>query len=198
MTEQSVTPYVEWLREADAAVRDEVHAVVAAVVAQHGAVGWLEVPDADETGRWLEDELRGVREGTAHFAVAKVGGAVVGLGILSVFHPPVLARNGQVRKVMTHPQARGKGVARAVLLALEDEARRIGLENLLLDVRGNNHGAMAIYESLGWLRCGAVPDLIAVGDDRFDQVNYVRVLQRPAGALLHGQRCSGPGASARR
>lgn len=198
MTEVSEIPYAEWLRDADEGLYREVHAVVAAVAGQQGAVGWLHVPDADETARWLDRELSVVREGAAHFAVARLDGIVRAIGILSVFRPPVLARNGEVRKCMTHPEARGRGLAKAVLLALEDKARELRLENLVLDVRGNNHGAMAVYESLGWVRCGVVPDFIAVGDERFDQVNYVRALQRPEGVVLHGQRVEGPGASASR
>jgi ribosomal protein S18 acetylase RimI-like enzyme len=198
VTHTPAKPQIEWLRDADHAVHREVHSVISAVVGQQGAVGWLHVPDAEETAVWLDRELRVVREGVAHFAVARVDGIVSGIGILSVFRPPVLAHNGEVRKLMTHPGARGRGVAKAVLLALESKARQLGLENLVLDVRGNNHGAMAVYESLGWLRCGVVPDFIATGDERFDQVNYVRALDRPAGLVLHGQRIEGPGASERR
>lgn len=194
----SANPSVEWLREATGALRSEVHAVVCDVVAAHGAVGWLHLPDADETGEWLERELAVVREGFAHFALARIDGEPCGLGALSIQRAPVLARNGEVRKLMTRPATRGRGVATAILMALEGRARDLGLENLTLDVRGNNHGAMALYESLGWRRCGVVPDFIAVGDARFDQVNYVRALHRPAGILLHGQAAEGPGASSRR
>ncbi|MEO6712597.1 MAG: GNAT family N-acetyltransferase [Mycobacteriales bacterium] len=156
------------------------------------------MPDFVETSRWLDSELAAVPDGFAHLAIARDGEGVVGMGILSLFRASVLSRNGEVRKLMTHPDARGRGVGRVVLQALEGRARELSLENLLLDVRGNNHGAMALYESAGWVRCGAVPDLIAVGDERFDQVNYVRALVRPPGVVLHGQRVEGPGASARR
>lgn len=190
--------YVEWLGDADDTARREVHGVISAVVAEQGAVGWLQVPDAAETASWLEKQLVVVREGFAHIALARIDGTVVGMGMLTLFRPHVLARNGKVGKLMTHPQARGRGVAKAVLRALEAKALELGLENLVLDVRGNNHGAMGVYESLGWVRCGVVPDFIAVGDERFDQVNYVRPLGRPAGVVLHGQRMEGPGSSRRR
>lgn len=191
-------PYVEWVREADADLHHSVHSVVSAVVDQQGAVGWLQTPTADETAQWLDGELAAVRGDAAHVAIASLDGSVCGLAILSLFQPAVFRRNGHVRKVMTHPRVRGRGVARAVLIAIAGKARELQLENLILDVRGNNHGAMSLYESLGWVRCGVLPDFIAIGADRFDQVKYVLALDKPAGVVLHGQRCEGPGASTRR
>lgn len=188
---------VQWPAEGTDSLHREVHYVVAAVVAQRGAVGWLAVPSLAETTAWFESELAQVSAGNAAVACVRRNGELAGIGILTQLSGEVLRHNGEVRKVMTHPGARGAGVGRAVLLALETRARERGMENLLLDVRGNNHGAMALYESLGWVRCGAVADLIAVGADRFDQINYVLALDRPPGVVLHGQRSEGPGASAR-
>lgn len=189
---------LDWIVDADDHLRADVSSLITSVVEQHGAVGWLSVPDASEISQWLDSELAAVRAGAAHIAMVRIDGLAAGMGILSLSRAPVLARNAEVRKLMTRPDARGRGVGRVVLLALEDKGRELGLENLLLDVRGNNHAAMALYESAGWLRCGVVPDLIAVGHERFDQVNYVRALQRPPGVVLHGQRPEGPGASDRR
>lgn len=198
MIPPSHAPQVYWLQEADTRTHDQVYALLTAVVDQLGAVGWLATPTAEEAADWLESELDHVRAGTAHLAIATSGGAVCGLGILSLFHEAVFAHNAQVRKVMTHPELRGNGVARAVLLALQGKAAELKLENLVLDVRGNNHGAMALYESLGWTRYAVLPDFIAVGNERFDQVKYVCALPRPADAVRHGQTPVGPGSSHRR
>lgn len=99
---------------------------------------------------------------------------------------------------MTHPSARGLGLARAVVVALTEHARDAGIEVLMLDARGNNHGAHALYESLGWTRCGAVPDFIAVGDERWDRVFFSLRVNTPPGTVLHGGDPVGPGASPRR
>jgi len=45
---------------------------------------------------------------------------------------------------------RGKGYGRAIMLAGEDECRRLGHTRLDLNVFGNNTSAIALYESLGY------------------------------------------------
>jgi ribosomal protein S18 acetylase RimI-like enzyme len=45
---------------------------------------------------------------------------------------------------------RGKGLGRAVLLALEDLLRPLGIEKVELHVFGNNRVAIHLYESLGY------------------------------------------------
>ena len=97
-------------------------------------------------------------------------GRVDAPGLWARFDAPVLAHNAELRKVMVHPGARGRGLARAVITALVDRAVHAGVEVLVLDVRGNNHGAQRLYAELGWTEYGRLPDFVAVGDDRWDRV----------------------------
>jgi len=85
-----------------------------------------------------------------------------------------------------------------VVDALVDTARAAGIETVILDVRGNNPAAMALYERTGFVVYGRLPDFVAVGNERFDRVCYRRDL-RPAGEATlarHGGRPVGPGWSA--
>ena len=70
------------------------------------------------------------------------------------------------------PSARGLGLGRRVTTALVDSARAAGVEQLLCDVRGNNHAAVALYRSLGFREYGRLPDFLAVGVHRFDRVRW--------------------------
>ena len=45
---------------------------------------------------------------------------------------------------------RGKGYGRAIMLAGEDECRRLGYHQLDLNVFGNNSTAISLYDSLGY------------------------------------------------
>lgn len=186
---------VEFVTSATPLLYAEVHRVIAAVVGLGGAVGWLEVPDEGETGSFLDEQLALAARGDGAVAVVRHEGRVEAFGVWNRFPAPVIRQNAEIRKVMTHPDARGLGLARTLVTALTDSAAGAGIEVLVLDARGNNHGAHALYESLGFARCGAIPDFIAVGDERWDRVLFSKRLNTPAGALLHGSERVGPGAS---
>ncbi len=191
-------PLVAFLTTADEAAYAAVHRVVAAVTALEGAVGWLTVPDRAETDAWLDDQLARCVRGDGGFAIVSLDGRVEALGLWRRYGDDVVRQNGEIRKVMTHPDARGRGLAKQVVTALTDHAKQAGIEVLTLDARGNNHAAHALYESLGWERCGRIPDFIAVGDERWDRVFFSVRLTTPLGTKLHGSAPVGPGASTRR
>lgn len=188
----------EFPTTADPALHAEVHRVLAAVVELGGAVGWTHVPSSAETAAWLESELAIAAAGRGGVAVVRSGGRVEALGVWARFDSPVTGQNAEVRKVMVHPDARGRGLAREVTLALEADAAAHGVEVLLLDARGNNHGAHALYESLGWTEYGRIPDFIAIGDDRWDRVCFYKTVGHPPGTRLLGSRPEGAGTSLRR
>ncbi|HSO28244.1 MAG TPA: GNAT family N-acetyltransferase, partial [Anaerolineales bacterium] len=45
---------------------------------------------------------------------------------------------------------RRRGYGRLALLALEDKAREMGIDQIALHVFGHNHAARALYESVGY------------------------------------------------
>lgn len=55
------------------------------------------------------------------------------------------------------PWARGHGLARALVQAVEDAAREDSFEILNLDVRETQEAAIALYESMGFERWGTQP-----------------------------------------
>lgn len=65
-----------------------------------------------------------------------------------------MKRNGRaylwVHDIEALPDARGRGHGRAGMLALEDEARRLGYGELRLNVFGQNQVARGLYRSLGY------------------------------------------------
>ena len=169
--------------------RDQLYGLVAAGAATGGAVGWLEVPPRDEVDAWLDGVLE-----RARLVSAYDGDRLLGCGYWSRLDYSVLVHNAEVRKVMTHPDARGRGVAGAVTQALVDDARAAGVEVLTLDCRGNNSAALRLYTRLGFVVTGRRPDFIAVGDERFDQVLlHLDLRDGPAGLRRHGGRREGPG-----
>jgi len=59
---------------------------------------------------------------------------------------------GEVKRLWVHPAWRGLGVGRALMDALEETARRLGLDSLELATGDRQPEAVALYESSGWER----------------------------------------------
>ncbi len=55
------------------------------------------------------------------------------------------------------PWARGHGLAKRIVLAVEEAARAAGFDILNLDVRATQEAAIQLYESLGYRRWGVHP-----------------------------------------
>jgi GNAT superfamily N-acetyltransferase len=56
----------------------------------------------------------------------------------------------EIKKMFVAPAARGRGVARELLAALEDEARRLGYEIARLDTGPKQPQAQGMYERAGY------------------------------------------------
>jgi ribosomal protein S18 acetylase RimI-like enzyme len=186
-----------WLTaDPGAADVDAVHRVVEAVMREGGAVGWVGVPDRTETAAWLAAIAAEVAAGRTRMALLGAGGRLEALGRWTRYAKQTVAVNAEVLQVMVHPHARGLGLARRLVRALVDDARAHRIETITLDVRGNNHAAMALYESLGFQVYGRLPDFVALGDERWDRVLYrldLRTADWPV--RRQGARPVGPGAS---
>ena len=180
----------------DDAGREALGALVVALVERGGAVGWLEVPHGRERTAWADALLHG----GGRLLLVSEGDRVVACGSWQRRSAPVLRGNAEIGKVMVAPQARGRGLARLVVERLVADADADGVELLTLGARGNNHAALGLYLSLGFVVTGRRPDSIAVGRERFDEVLLhldLRARRAPTLPALvrHGSRREGPGAT---
>lgn len=184
-----------WPETADEPTLAAVHRVLHAVVELGGAVGYLRPPSREETDPWVESTLAAVKDGEARLALATVDGTVEAMGLWLRSRETVFRHSAEVAKVMAHPAARGLGLGELVVSGLVEDAREAGIETLTLRVRGNNHGAIELYERLGFREWGRLPNAVEVGEWRFDQVNMCMELGRPPGVVLHGSAPGGHGSS---
>jgi RimJ/RimL family protein N-acetyltransferase len=147
-----------------------------AAIIDGGGFGWIAPP-----GRVaLERYFRGVllipeRE----VFVGRLDGIIVGSAQL--VRPP---RNNEAQAFAAHlmhgftaPYARGHGLARMLTRRVEEAARALGYHVLNLDVRATQQAAMALYESLGYIRWGVHPAYARVGGKTIQGVHYYKVLQ---------------------
>jgi len=63
---------------------------------------------------------------------------------------PVDAGQGDIQTIAVSQSHQGRGLGRALLVDLMDEAQRRGVRELLLEVRADNEPAIALYQSLGF------------------------------------------------
>lgn len=189
---------LHWPTCADEQLRADVHRVLHAVAELGGAIGYTVPPGRTETDSWLDQVLMLVGAGDAALVLAVLDDRVVGTGLWRRGARPIFAHYADLEKVAAHPTARGRGIGRLVTTALIDDARKAGIETLALGVRGNNHGAIGLYEQLGFQEWGRLPNVIEVGAERFDDVRMCLDLGRDPHVLLRGSSAGGPGSSPRR
>jgi GNAT superfamily N-acetyltransferase len=133
--------------------------------------------------------------GRAGLALCRVEGQVQAMGGWRAGPVGPVGHVVDLTKIMVHPDERGLGLGRCVVDALIERAERYGAELLTLGVRGNNHGAQALYEACGFTIWGVLPNGVAVGSHRFDVLRMYRQLRLPASAVIHGSSAGGVGGS---
>jgi GNAT superfamily N-acetyltransferase len=65
---------------------------------------------------------------------------------------------GEIKRMYVAPHVRGRGVARRLLTALEDTARRLGHDRVRLDTGPDQPHANQLYESAGYVQIGNYND----------------------------------------
>ncbi|MGD9954773.1 MAG: N-acetyltransferase family protein [Candidatus Nanopelagicales bacterium] len=97
---------------------------------------------------------------------------VVGTATLALAGMPNGRHRAEVAKVLVRPDAQGRGLGRALLAALEDEARAHGRRTLVLDtVTGSP--AQRLYESAGWTVVGEIDDYADLPDGTPSPTTYL-------------------------
>ena len=98
-------------------------------------------------------DFEALRGDMIRFFAAREGSTTLGTGALALH-----AGYGEVKSMFTAPEARGKGVAAALLRAIEDAAIAEGLLLLRLETGTGLDAAHRLYERAGFTRCGIFGD----------------------------------------
>jgi ribosomal protein S18 acetylase RimI-like enzyme len=110
---------------------------------------------ADALGYW-RGQLPAIAAGDSLLFAAIDGDRAVGTVRLDFCRIPNQPHRADVAKMLVHRHARRRGHARALMEALEDAARAAGRTLLTLDTASAE--AEALYESLGYIKAGVIPD----------------------------------------
>ncbi len=86
--------------------------------------------------------------------VARAEGEAIACGALKR-HPGAV---GEVKRMYTKPEWRGRGVGKAILERIIARAREEGCRRVVVETGDKLHAAWRIYEQAGFTRCGSVLD----------------------------------------
>jgi len=118
----------------------EALALIAALNAELAAT----YPEEGATHFRLDPEE--VAPGRGAFVIARLDGVAVACGAVRRIEPSV----AELKRMYTRPQARGRGVARALLRALEAAASELGATRVVLETGTRQREALALYARAGY------------------------------------------------
>ncbi|GAA2677630.1 hypothetical protein GCM10010400_45860 [Streptomyces aculeolatus] len=155
--------------------------ILAALVRDAAALGWVDPPSPAEVAALLDDVHAAVRAAEAALRAPYDDARLLGVGYWLRYARPTHRPHADLEKLAVAADAHGRGVGRALAAALVADARAAGIEVLTLDARGDNDSALGLYRSLGFTEYGRLPGFVAVGERRYDKVFCMLDLRaRPA------------------
>jgi GNAT superfamily N-acetyltransferase len=107
-----------------------------------------------------------VEKGGIILAGAEVDGTIVGTVQVGLASRPNQLHRGDLMKLLIHRSARGVGLSRRLMEAVEAEAVQCGRTLLVLDT-ATGSVAEEIYPRFGWQRVGVIPDYALWPDGGF-------------------------------
>ncbi|WP_329035143.1 GNAT family N-acetyltransferase [Streptomyces sp. NBC_00178] len=162
---------------------DELATLLIEAVEGGASVGFLSPLDRTTAADWWRERAGAVESGSQQVWIARDGDARA-VGTISLVRTalPNARHRAEVAKLVVAPSARGRGIGRALLTAVEEWAAAAGLTLLVLDTETGSD-AERLYRSEGWTPCGSVPDYAA---DPYGTLRattfYYRSLGRPGAA----------------
>jgi putative acetyltransferase len=88
-----------------------------------------------------------VSDGRGGFLIAYLDDRPIGCGAVRKIEPHV----AEIKRMFVEPTARGRGVGRQILVALEAQARRLGATRLVLETGPRQPEAIALYAHAGFV-----------------------------------------------
>ena len=150
-----------------------------AAILDGGGFGWVSPPGQQA----LERYFRGVMlVPERELFVARADGIITGSAQL-VRQPrnnEAQAFAASVMHAFVAPFARGQGLARLMMVRIEDRARTLGYRVLNLDVRETQTAAIAMYTSLGYECWGVHPEYARVRGQILRGFFYTKALKKAA------------------
>ena len=120
------------------------------------SIGFLPPVAQSDARQYWHTVFDSVRSGTRVLLAAEDRDRIVGSAQLGLESRANGRHRAEVMKLMVHRTARGKGIGRALMGAVETSARDRGITLLVLDTRREDVSER-LYTKLGYTRAGTIP-----------------------------------------
>lgn len=144
----------------------ELAAVLADCVAGGASVGFMDGFGVAEAAQFYKGVFESVGKGDTILLAAKDGKRIVGTVQLGLDTMPNQPHRADVKKLLVHRSARGKGAGEALMREIDNIARREGRRLLVLDTVTDSNG-YRLYKRLGWQESGVIPDYALFPDGAY-------------------------------
>ena len=146
----------ELARPASAADVRELALLLLDTVASGASVGFMDSLTLEEAEMWWRAKLAAPHP-RAVVLVARDAEGIAGTVQLQPAAMPNQPHRADIAKLQVHRRARGRGLGRALMEAIESRARAAGFTLLVLDTKRGD-SAEKLYEGTGWARVGVIPN----------------------------------------
>jgi ribosomal protein S18 acetylase RimI-like enzyme len=150
---------------------DGLAGVLEDCVAGGASISYLAPFTLDDARIAFEGFADDVGRGGRLLLAAFLDGELVGTVQVVFAWQPNQPHRAEIAKLLVHRDARRRGVAEALMVRAEEEARNEGRTLLVLDtVTGDP--AERLYERLGWTKMGVIPDYALYPDGRLCDTTF--------------------------
>jgi GNAT superfamily N-acetyltransferase len=129
------------------------------------SVSFMSPLPSDQALGFFRKVAASVAAGDTVVLAARLDGRLVGTVQLGLDTPPNQPHRADVKKMLVHRSARGRGIGAALMARVEEEARQRGRWLLVLDTVPGENGHR-LYLRAGWQQTGIVPDYALFPDGR--------------------------------
>jgi GNAT superfamily N-acetyltransferase len=143
----------------------ELAAILVDCVEGGASVSFMAPFTQDDGLKFFRKVAAAAAAGDTVLLAAKLDGHIVGTVQLGLDTPPNQPHRADLKKMLVHRSARGRGIGAALMAAVEMEAKRHGRWLLVLDTVPGEDG-YRLYKRAGWTESGVIPNYALFPDGR--------------------------------
>ncbi len=113
----------------------------------------------EKTAADIRAMIKARHEADRAFLVAEEAGSITGFATYDQFRGGIGYARTMEHTVILAPDAKGRGIGRALLAAIEDHARRRGVHSLFAGVSGENQAGVGFHLALGYVTVAVLPQV---------------------------------------